>query len=156
MKMLNIPVEALQHPSLLHSDTWRSLTRPSACCSARWPISCRRSTAAFEIVVIGGSARIANEAGFAKRNINDVLASLTASGVIKAAWAGNERHFTAYRERWALLLDIAGPADPLPIRLTVVSSPASSSKNASVRSSSSGAMSARKGFWARGPSSDEM
>ena len=45
------------------------------------------------------AARIGDEAGFAKRNINDVLTSLTASGVIKAAWAGNERHFTAYRER---------------------------------------------------------
>jgi hypothetical protein len=57
------------------------------------------------------TARIADEAGFAKRNISDVLASLTNSGVIKAAWAGNERHFTAYRERWALLLDLADPAD---------------------------------------------
>lgn len=57
------------------------------------------------------AARIADEAGFAKRNISDVLTSLTASGVIKAAWAGNERHFTAYRERWALLLSLAGPAD---------------------------------------------
>lgn len=57
------------------------------------------------------AARIADEAGFAKRNISDVLTSLTASGVIKAAWAGNERHFTAYREKWAKLLDLAGPAD---------------------------------------------
>jgi hypothetical protein len=57
------------------------------------------------------TARIADEAGFAKRNISDVLTSLTASGVIKATWAGNERHFTAYRDRWALLLDLAGPAD---------------------------------------------
>ncbi|HEY7265641.1 MAG TPA: hypothetical protein VH589_29670 [Trebonia sp.] len=57
------------------------------------------------------AARIADEAGFAKRNINDVLTSLTASGVIRAAWAGNERHFTAYRERWALILGLAGPAD---------------------------------------------
>jgi hypothetical protein len=53
------------------------------------------------------AARIADEAGFAKRNISDVLASLTASGVIKATWSGNERRFTAYRERWALLLDLA-------------------------------------------------
>jgi hypothetical protein len=57
------------------------------------------------------AARIADEAGFAKRNISDVLASLTASGVIKAAWAGNERHFTAYQEKWAPLLDLAGPVD---------------------------------------------
>jgi hypothetical protein len=57
------------------------------------------------------AARIADEAGFAKRNISDVLASLTASGVVKATWAGNERQFTAYRERWAPLLGLAGPAD---------------------------------------------
>jgi hypothetical protein len=58
------------------------------------------------------AARIADEAGFAKRNINDVLASLTASGVIKAAWAGNERRFTAYRERWAQLLGLADSGMP--------------------------------------------
>jgi hypothetical protein len=58
------------------------------------------------------AARIAYEAGFAKRNVSDVLASLAVSGVIKAAWAGNERHFTVYRERWALLLDLAGPGIP--------------------------------------------
>ena len=57
------------------------------------------------------AARIADEAGFAKRNVSDVLASLTASTVIRAAWAGNERHFTAHRNKWALLLDLAGPAD---------------------------------------------
>lgn len=54
---------------------------------------------------------IADEAGFAKRNISNVLASLATSGVIRAAWAGNERHFTAHRQRWALFLDLAGPAD---------------------------------------------
>jgi hypothetical protein len=57
------------------------------------------------------AARIADEAGFAKRNISDVLTSLTTSGVIRAAWAGNERQFTAHRERWALFLDLTGPAD---------------------------------------------
>jgi len=68
----------------------------------------------IESVAVGGqsgAARIADEAGFAKRSISDVLTSLTASGIIKATWAGNERHFTAYRQRWALLLDLAGPAD---------------------------------------------
>src|ERR1700733_7652096 len=58
------------------------------------------------------AARIADEAGFAKRNISDVLTSLAASGVIKAAWAGNERQFTAYKDRWALLLDFAGTGTP--------------------------------------------
>jgi len=58
------------------------------------------------------AARIADEAGFAKRNISDVLTSLAASGVIKAAWAGNERQFTAYRDRWALLFGFAGAGIP--------------------------------------------
>ncbi len=57
------------------------------------------------------AARIADEAGFAKRNISDVLTSLTASGVIKATWAGNERHFTSYHDRWEVLLDLAAPLD---------------------------------------------
>jgi hypothetical protein len=57
------------------------------------------------------AARIADEAGFTKRNISDVLRSLATSGVIRASWAGNERHFTAYRDRWARFLDLAGPAD---------------------------------------------
>jgi hypothetical protein len=56
------------------------------------------------------TARIADEAGFAKRNISDVLTSLTSSGVIRAAWAGNERRFTVHRERWALFLALDGPA----------------------------------------------
>ena len=58
------------------------------------------------------TAQIAGEAGFAKRNISDVLASLTAAGVIKAAWTGNERRFTAYKDRWVPLLDLAGPGMP--------------------------------------------
>jgi hypothetical protein len=57
------------------------------------------------------AARIADEAGFAKRNISDVLTSLAASGVIKSSWSGNERHFAADRERWAMLLDLAGPGE---------------------------------------------
>jgi hypothetical protein len=57
------------------------------------------------------TAWIADEAGFAKRNISDVLTSLTASGVIRANWAGNERHFTVPRKRWAQFLDLAGPLD---------------------------------------------
>jgi hypothetical protein len=56
-------------------------------------------------------ARIADEAGFAKRNISDVLTSLAASGVIRSSWSGNERHFTADRETWATLLDLAGPGE---------------------------------------------
>jgi hypothetical protein len=57
------------------------------------------------------AARIADEAGFAKRNISNVLTSLTTSGVIRTIWAGNERHFTAHRERWARFLNLSGPVD---------------------------------------------
>jgi hypothetical protein len=57
------------------------------------------------------AARISGEAGFAKRNISDVLTSLANARVIRATWAGNERHFTTHRERWALFLALAQPAD---------------------------------------------
>ena len=56
------------------------------------------------------AARISDEAGFAKRNISDTLAGLVASRVAKARWSGNERHFIAYRSKWAVLLEI-GPSD---------------------------------------------
>jgi hypothetical protein len=55
------------------------------------------------------AARIADEAGFAKRNIGDTLAGLVASRVVKARWSGNERHFIAYRDKWANLLEV-GPS----------------------------------------------
>jgi hypothetical protein len=42
VKMLNISIRDLHHLGLLRSDTLRSLMRRSACCSGRWPISCRR------------------------------------------------------------------------------------------------------------------
>jgi hypothetical protein len=50
------------------------------------------------------AARIADEAGFAKRNASDALTALAASGVINAAWSGNERLFSADRDQWAALL----------------------------------------------------
>jgi hypothetical protein len=55
------------------------------------------------------AARISDESGFAKRNVNDTLTSLVASRVVKARWSGNERHFIAYRDKWATLLE-AGPS----------------------------------------------
>jgi hypothetical protein len=55
------------------------------------------------------AARISDEAGFAKRNVSDTLASLSASRVVKARWSGNERIFLAYRDKWATLLE-AGPS----------------------------------------------
>lgn len=55
------------------------------------------------------AARIADEAGFAKRNVNEALTALVESGAVKARWSGNERVFLASRERWATLLEI-GPS----------------------------------------------
>jgi len=55
------------------------------------------------------AARISDEAGFAKRNVNDTLAGLSASRVVKARWSGNERIFLAYRDKWAMLLEV-GPS----------------------------------------------
>jgi len=55
------------------------------------------------------AARISDEAGFAKRNVSATLASLVAAKVVKARWSGNERHFIAYRDKWATLLEI-GPS----------------------------------------------
>jgi hypothetical protein len=50
------------------------------------------------------AARTADEVGFSKRNTSEALTALAASGVIKASWSGNERHFTASRDRWSGLL----------------------------------------------------
>jgi hypothetical protein len=60
------------------------------------------------------AARIADEAGFAKRNVSDSLAALVAARVVKARWSRNERVFLAYREKWAELLEIRQSADQMP------------------------------------------
>lgn len=60
------------------------------------------------------AARISDEAGFAKRNINDTLASLAASRVVKARWSRNERIFLAYRDKWANLLEVGPSAKFMP------------------------------------------
>jgi hypothetical protein len=59
-------------------------------------------------------AKISDEAAFAKRNVNDTLASLAASRVVKARWSGNERVFLAYRNKWADLLEVGPSAKYLP------------------------------------------
>ncbi|MGH3278768.1 MAG: hypothetical protein ACRDNW_06485 [Trebonia sp.] len=56
------------------------------------------------------AARIASEAGFAKRNVSESLVSLAAAGVIQARWAGNERHFTARRDSWAAVFGLDSAA----------------------------------------------
>lgn len=60
------------------------------------------------------AARIADEAGFAKRNVNEALTALVASRVVKARWSGNERVFLAFRDKWATILEIGPSADHLP------------------------------------------
>jgi hypothetical protein len=60
------------------------------------------------------AARLSDEAGFAKRNVSDTLASLSASRVVKARWSGNERIFLAYRDKWATLLEAGPSAKHLP------------------------------------------
>ncbi len=61
------------------------------------------------------AARLSDEVGFAKRNVNDTLASLTASRTVKARWSGNERLFVAYRDKWATLLEVAPSAERFPL-----------------------------------------
>jgi hypothetical protein len=60
------------------------------------------------------AARISDEAAFAKRNINDTLASLVASNAVKARWSRNERNFIIYRNKWATLLEVGPSAGFLP------------------------------------------
>jgi hypothetical protein len=55
------------------------------------------------------AARISDESGFAERNVSDTLAGLAAARAIKARWSGNERHFSAYRDKWAAVLEV-GPS----------------------------------------------
>lgn len=61
------------------------------------------------------AARISEEAGFAKRNVSDTLADLSASRVVKARWSGNERIFLAYRDKWATLLEVGPSAKYMPV-----------------------------------------
>jgi len=60
------------------------------------------------------AARIADEAGFAKRNVSETLGALVSSGAVKARWVKNERVFLAYRSKWATLLEIGLTDNKLP------------------------------------------
>lgn len=48
--------------------------------------------------------QIAHSAAYAKRNVQEALASLQAAGAIEALSAGNERRYSIDKERWAQLL----------------------------------------------------
>jgi hypothetical protein len=60
------------------------------------------------------AARIADEAGFAKRNVNDVLSALVEAAVVQARWSRNARVFVAYLDGWATLLEL-GPKASMPM-----------------------------------------
>jgi hypothetical protein len=60
------------------------------------------------------AARISDEVGFAKRNVNDTLAGLATSRAVKARWVRNERVFTAHRNEWATLLEVGPSAEYIP------------------------------------------
>lgn len=60
------------------------------------------------------AARISDESGFAKRNVNDTLTGLVSSRAVKARKSKNERIFLAYRDEWADLLGVGPSADFLP------------------------------------------
>ena len=60
------------------------------------------------------AARISDESGFAKRNVSDTLVGLVASRVVKARWSGNERHFSAVRDKWAPLLEVGTSGKQVP------------------------------------------
>jgi hypothetical protein len=61
------------------------------------------------------AARISDESGFAKRNVNGTLTSLVNSRTVKARRSRNERVFTAYRNKWAELLEVGPSADFMPV-----------------------------------------
>ena len=61
------------------------------------------------------AARISDESGFAKRNINDTLSGLVSSRTVKARRSRNERVFIAYRNRWAELLEVGPSAEFMPV-----------------------------------------
>jgi hypothetical protein len=60
------------------------------------------------------AAQIADEAGFAKRNINEALNALASSRVIQARRKGNQRVFLAFGDKWSTLLEVGPRANNLP------------------------------------------
>jgi hypothetical protein len=58
-------------------------------------------------------ARIADESGFARRNVADALVALASANALMARWSGNERVFAASRHQWAAFFGLAS-ADDLP------------------------------------------
>ena len=61
------------------------------------------------------AARIADESAFARRNVNDTLASLVESRVVKTRGNRNERVFLAYRKKWSEVLEFGPSEKRMPI-----------------------------------------
>jgi hypothetical protein len=61
------------------------------------------------------AARISDESGFAKRNVNDTLSSLASSRTVRARRSRNERVFIAQRNKWAELLEVGPSAEFMPV-----------------------------------------
>ena len=59
-----------------------------------------------------GAQELAESAGFVKRNINETLAALTASGALAMYELGNERRYTVKRLQWLPLLDLKPESAP--------------------------------------------
>jgi hypothetical protein len=59
-----------------------------------------------------GAQELAESAGFAKRNINETLAALTASGAVAMYELGNERRYTVNRIQWGQLLGLKPAGSP--------------------------------------------
>ena len=59
-----------------------------------------------------GAQELAESAGFAKRNINETLAALRASGAVAMYELGNERRYTVNRADWGRLLGIQSEGWP--------------------------------------------
>lgn len=55
---------------------------------------------------------VARAAAYAKRNVNETLAALVASGVVTAFLAGNERRYHLNREPWGQLLGLSSETWP--------------------------------------------
>jgi len=47
---------------------------------------------------------VATATAFAKRNVNDILLAFVKGGVVREAWAGNRRVFSADKDRWCAFL----------------------------------------------------
>lgn len=67
------------------------------------------------------AAHIAEEAGFAKRNVSETLTALVEAETVKARWSNNKRVYRAPRDRWATFLELEPSAEDQPSYISWVS-----------------------------------